>query len=681
MFNPTFRPGSVFLSIMAMASFAVVASVPRDVSSPDPVITRGPYLQKAASDSICIVWRTAWSNITPVVRYGRIPTALDLESSSRSTVVRAQLDAPRDLSFPQLKALRTKRNLKLPKLHSAPTGTFQYEVTLTKLEPNAHYFYAIYDGDRRLTPLHHSYQFATHPPIGQAKPVRFWVTGDGGTARKAQWLVYESMLNVTKADHHPIDFTLHVGDMAYYEGKDNQFQTRFFDVFEPTLRQTVCWPTFANHEGVTSRSTTGIGPYFDAYVVPMKGECGGEPSGREGFYSFDFGRVHFISLDSHELRHKATNEMISWLKADLKRAKETSDWLMAWFHHPAYTKGSHDGDKEKDLVEMRRIYQPILDQGGVDVVFNGHSHTYERTMLIDGAYGTNMVADGFVLDDGDGNPHGDGPYYKSAGINPRDGTVHVVTGHGGTTLGRKGTIPMAASVFFEHGSTLVDIAGDTLVSTMIDAYGTPRDQFSIVKRGKVSQVRFPKPWKAPDFPKSESSGEIINVTPPVYYTTLIPRNGLWQYLAGSRPRGHAWTLADFKADGWKTGAAGFGYTYPNNQTVLTNMRNHYTTVYLRREFQIEQADRITALALLIDYDDAFIAYLNGHEVARNGVDRGKGADVQGVKAHDAKGAEYILLSNWERYLKNGPNILAIEGHNHQPASSDFILDPMLIAEE
>jgi hypothetical protein len=223
---------------------------------------------------------------------------------------------------------------------------------------------------------------------------------------------------------------LHVGDMAYYEGKDNQFQTRFFDVYDPTLRQVVCWPTFANHEAGTSKSTTGVGPFFDAYVMPTKGESGGEPSDREGFYSFNYGRVHVISLDSHELRAKATNEMTAWLRADLKRAKKTSDWLIAFFHHPPYTKGSHDGDKEADLIHMRRLYLPILEEGGVDVILCGHSHTYERTMLIDGSYGTNMAADGFVLDDGDGNPHGDGPYLKSPGLNPHEGTIQVVTGHG-----------------------------------------------------------------------------------------------------------------------------------------------------------------------------------------------------------------------------------------------------------
>ena len=100
--------------------------------------------------------------------------------------------------------------------------------------------------------------------------------------------------------------------------------------------------------------------------------------------------------------------MAQWLKADLEKTK--AEWLIAYFHHPPYTKGSHDSDKEEQLIEMREHIMPILESGGVDIVFTGHSHIYERSMLIDGAYATPTVSEGVILDDGDGNPNGDGPY-------------------------------------------------------------------------------------------------------------------------------------------------------------------------------------------------------------------------------------------------------------------------------
>ena len=61
---------------------------------------------------------------------------------------------------------------------------------------------------------------------------------------------------------------------------------------------------------------------------------------------------------------------------------------------------------------------PILESGGVDLVLTGHSHIYERSMLMDGAYATPTVAEGVILDDGDGDPHGNRSYRKSAGLPP-----------------------------------------------------------------------------------------------------------------------------------------------------------------------------------------------------------------------------------------------------------------------
>ena len=72
----------------------------------------------------------------------------------------------------------------------------------------------------------------------------------------------------------------HVGDMAYKTGRDVEFQTRFFEMYESTLRNKVCWPTMGNHEGATSSGRRGLGR-LRAYVVPTRGETGGVPSGNE----------------------------------------------------------------------------------------------------------------------------------------------------------------------------------------------------------------------------------------------------------------------------------------------------------------------------------------------------------------------------------------------------------------
>jgi hypothetical protein len=674
------------LALSVTAAASVVALPGPDPAAPLPPIGRGPYLQQATADSICIVWRTDWERIDPVVRFGSAPDKLDRLVSGRAVTIKAALGKSDDPD-PRVQALRTSKHSRLARLHSAPAGTFQYEARLSGLSPRTRYYYAVCDGAKRLTPPDESYQFTTYPRIGENQPVRFWVTGDTGTARAPQYRCLYSALQLAEREKRPFDFFLHTGDIAYMSGTEVQFQTRFFKPYERSLRHLVFWPTMSNHDGATAKSATGEGPYFDAFVVPTRGEAGGVGSGLEAIYSFQWGRVHFVCLDSFHLSRKTDAVMAAWLRKDLAKAKadRKTDWLIAFFHHPAYTKGSHDGTKEKEPLEMRQWIQPILDAGGVDVVFNGHSHTYERTMLMDGCYGTNQVSENFVLDDGDGSPYGDGPYRKSAGIHPREGHVTCVTGHGGMSLGRVGTLPFAVCTFSEYGSTVVDIDGDTLTATMINQYGDKLDCFQIIKRGKVTPVRQPVPWQPAAWPPpAAAKPQFRNAmeAPPVQHRVLIPPGAPWQYLAGSHPKTTDWRWPAFDAQGWATGRAAFGYKYTNNvQTSLDAMRGHYGVVYLRKEFVVDRPDRVTELGLMIDYDDAFIAYLNGREVVRKGVERSSGLRAQKLTAHDSAGYTYHALANFSRWLVRGTNVLALEGYNHTLDSSDFLLDPYLISEE
>ncbi|MDP7640650.1 MAG: hypothetical protein QGG73_13225 [Candidatus Hydrogenedentes bacterium] len=72
-------------------------------------------------------------------------------------------------------------------------------------------------------------------------------------------------------------------------------------------------------------------------------------------------------------------------------------------------------------------------------------------MLMDGAYGTPTTAEGVILDDGGGSPWGDGPYRKSAGLQPHQGTVQIIAGHGGVSVSRKGTMPVMREIVVDHG--------------------------------------------------------------------------------------------------------------------------------------------------------------------------------------------------------------------------------------
>lgn len=630
------------------------------------LLARGPYVQLATHESIFVVWRTE-QKIDPVVRFGASLEQLDRKVSGPAVITRVG---------------GTNKNLKLPtnifRMHSAPEGTFQYEARITGLQPDHLYYYTVCDGDKPLTARDASYRFRTHPIPGTHRPMRIWIVGDSGTGRETQSIVHSAMAQWTEREKRPIDFYLHVGDMAYSRGRDVEFQTRFFEIYDSTLRNVVCWPAMGNHEGATSKGTSGLGPYYDAYVCPTRGEAGGLASGLEAMYSFDFGRAHFICLDSHDLDRKPTGMMAQWLKADLEYTQQ--DWIIAYFHHPPYTKGSHDSDREKQLIEMRTHIMPILEAGGVDVVLTGHSHIYERSMLMDGAYATPTVAENVILDDGDGDPNGDGPYRKSAGIHPNEGAVQVVAGHGGTTVRRKGTMPVMRKTIAEHGSVLIDIAGDTLTGIMINKYAERRDLFSIVKRGTVTPTRLANPWQPERWsPPKDASGNPV-AEPPEDFFIAIDKNAEWSYLAGRHP-GSNWMRAEYDISDWPLAHAGFGFGDNDDRTLLPHMRSNYTTVYIRRAFEIEQADTIAEIGLMINYDDAFIAYLNGKEVARSGVGLGAGRNARNIKTHDAGRFEYFAFKDYEKHLKDGVNVLAIEGHNKDVNSSDFTLDPYLIVED
>jgi hypothetical protein len=450
----------------------------------------------ATPNSIIVVWRTE-GPIAPEVRFGDSVANLDFKVSASDIVTRVSADVDAPMSVPRLyleTAETAKKRTKSKRKHSSTTrrNTYQYEARIGGLAPATRYYYAIHDGERRIAGGE-EYFLNTSPSHGSRTPTRIWVVGDSGTGGVAQKAVRDAMRSLVEAEARPLDMYIHVGDMAYGDGTDKEFQGHFFDVYDQTLRKVAVWPAMGNHEGHTSRGRTGVGPYYDAYVTPTKAEAGGVPSGTEAYYSFDVANIHFVCLDSHDLDRKPNGAMARWLRADLE--KTNSDWLIAFWHHPPYTKGSHDSDREGELTEMRTHIMPILEAGGVDLVLTGHSHIYERSMLMDGAYDTPTTAEGVILDDGDGSPRGDGPYRKSAGLQPHQGAVQIVAGHGGASVSRKGTMPVMREIVVDHGSVLLDVDGDTLTGRMLDKRNAVRDLFSVVKRGRVINTPVANPWQ------------------------------------------------------------------------------------------------------------------------------------------------------------------------------------------
>ncbi len=479
-----------------LVAFSIALTVV--VNAAPGTLYRGPYLQNATPTSVVVVWRTEGAT-APILHYGSKPDGLNKTVAGSAITLRVSGDVDAPDTVPRLYKESAEAAAKRRGGDHDPStaaNTYQYEALVSGLPNDSKFFYAIYDGDRKLAGGDPDHYFVTQRPAGAKTDMRVWVLGDSGKGSNDQIMVYDAIGDYAKKTKRPIDHFIHVGDMAYDDGTDWEFQKRFFEPYQAMLRNTVVWPSLGNHEGVTSQGISGSGPYFDAYVVPISGEAGGAPSGTEAYYSFDISEVHFICMDSHDLDRKPDGAMAQWLRADLEQA--TAKWLIAFWHHPPYSKGTHDSDTEHREIEMRESFMPILESAGVDITLTGHSHIYERSMLMDGAYATPTVADGVILDDGDGNPQGDGAYEKSEGLNPNEGSVNIVAGHGGTTNGRMGTMPVMREILIEHGSVMLDIEKDTLTGVMVDKFGASRDLFSIVKRGTVKPTRVENPWQPRD---------------------------------------------------------------------------------------------------------------------------------------------------------------------------------------
>jgi PKD repeat protein len=421
-------------------------------------LTRGPYLQSGSPTGVVVRWRTDVPTDSRV-RYG--PSPDDLASSADDAAL-----------------------------------TTEHAVTLSGLTPDTRYVYAVGTTARTLAGGDAGHAFFTAPPAGTSIPTRVWVLGDSGTADASARAVRDAYRAFAAGGR--TNLWLMLGDNAYPDGTDTQYQAAVFDIFPEMLRQAVVWPTLGNHDGITADSATQSGPYYDIFTLPRNGEAGGLPSGTEAYYSFDYGNIHLICLESNETNRSPSGAMLTWLQEDLLSTRQ--EWVIAFWHHPPYSKGSHDSDTETELVEMRQNALPILEQGGVDLVLAGHSHSYERSFLIDGHYGpSSSFTEAMKKDGGDGRSDGQGAYAKpTSGPAPHEGAVYVVAGSSGQTSG--GTLDHPAMYLSLNvlGSLVLDVDGNRLDARFLDAGGARRDYFTLVKN--------PAPPPIADFTAEPTSG-------------------------------------------------------------------------------------------------------------------------------------------------------------------------------
>ena len=392
-------------------------------------VIRGPYLQLGTDAEVSIHWRTNLATDARV-QYGAAPGSLNLSVVD-------------------------------------PTVGTDHAVRISGLAPETNTFYSVGSSSTVLAGDDAEHFVVTSPPAGSERPVRIWLLGDSGTADASAQAVRDSYYTHTGATH--TNLWLMLGDNAYDTGSDPEYQAAVFDMYPEMLRKSVLWPTRGNHEA--SAST-----YYGIFELPTAGEAGGLPSGTEAYYSFDYANIHFICLDSTGSSRLVGGAMYIWLQADV--AATDQPWIIAFWHHPPYSKGSHNSDTETELRQMRNNLVPELEAAGVDLVFCGHSHSYERSYLIDGHYGlASSFGAGHLKDPGDGRPTGDGAYIKATV--PNAGAVYTVAGSSGKTSSGPLNHPAMFLSTQTLGSVVLDVSGDRLEVAFLGTGGVVVDTFAM----------------------------------------------------------------------------------------------------------------------------------------------------------------------------------------------------------
>lgn len=164
---------------------------------------------------------------------------------------------------------------------------------------------------------------------------------------------------------------------------------------------------------------------------------------------------------------------------------------------------------------------------------------------------------------------------------------------------------------------------------------------------------------------------------------LIAEGALWRYFPGeAAPSAEpmAWTQQEFPDDGWAVGCSGFGYGDGDDCTLLEAMEDGYGSVFIRRQFESPDPEAWRALWLDVAYDDAFVAYLNGHEIGRRNVTGNPPQFDQMADSTSSGSARIDLLDVPDGVLVAGVNTLALQGHNRSLTSSDFSLIPVVTGE-
>jgi predicted MPP superfamily phosphohydrolase len=192
----------------------------------------------------------------------------------------------------------------------------------------------------------------------QPGSVRFAVIGDSGTGDKEQYEVAKEMEAYQQSVK--FDFVIMLGDNIYGGHSPSDFKRKFEDPYKSLLDAGVkFYASLGNHDD----------PNIERLYKPFNMDG-------ERYHSFKKGNVQFFALDSTYMDAK----QMTWLEQNLRSSN--AQWKICYFHHPLYNDGKSHGPD----LDLRNQLTPLLKNYGVNAVFSGHEHAYERIKPEDGIY-------------------------------------------------------------------------------------------------------------------------------------------------------------------------------------------------------------------------------------------------------------------------------------------------------
>jgi uncharacterized protein (TIGR03437 family) len=249
-----------------------------------------------------------------------------------------------------------------PSVTGLPQTYYQYVATITGLKPGTVYTYQV-QANNQMVPsaLTRPLEFST-PGNGAFNFISFADSGEGNSEQLALRL---QMIEET------VSFAVANGDLAYDLATYASIEANYYSVYQEIMAQVPFFASLGNHEYLTNNAS----PMLASRVTPVAGV---PLADRGRYYSFDWGNAHFVALDSNAPLDAAiagTGSMLAWLDNDLQNTNKF--WKIVFFHHPGYATGKHQN--ETPAAEVRQGIVPILEKYGVQLVLNGHEHTYQRT--------------------------------------------------------------------------------------------------------------------------------------------------------------------------------------------------------------------------------------------------------------------------------------------------------------